>query len=102
MCVAPNLGRDSPGPAAEYKFRSSIRDKNIGMGKKDYIQTSFLSEFEIAQRSKPPPANYDLKFDLTEQSRFSKIGFGYGMRFNPLLFPLSAKPQSPERGPLLV
>jgi hypothetical protein len=46
--VAPNLGRDSPGPAADYKFRISIRDKNIGMGRKDYFQSSFLSEYEVA------------------------------------------------------
>jgi len=44
LCVAPHLGRDSPGPAAEYKYRSSIRDKNIGFGRKDYIQASYISE----------------------------------------------------------
>lgn len=100
--VAPNLGKESPGPAADYKYRSSIRDKNIGFGRKDFIQASFLSHYEIPQRNKPPPANYNPRYDLTEASRFNKIGFGIGMKFNPLLFASSAKPVPSEKGPLYV
>jgi len=36
LYVAPNLGKDSPGPAAKYNLNSSIRDKDIRFGRKDY------------------------------------------------------------------
>jgi|LauGreDrversion4_2_1035121.scaffolds.fasta_scaffold614477_1 hypothetical protein len=50
----------------------------------------------------PPPANYDARYDITEPSRFTKIGFGIGVKFDPLLFASCAKPIPSEKGPLYV
>lgn len=98
--VAETLGVDSPGPAALYRMKSSVKERPVSMGRKDYIQTSYLSEIEYSQKNIPPPANYHANHDMVEPSRYRKIGFGYGMRMDPLLLMSSHKMQlSPSKNP---
>jgi hypothetical protein len=43
------LGEDSPGPGAKYRCRSSLRERHMAFGKKDYAQASFLHDLKTHQ-----------------------------------------------------
>ena len=58
------------------------------MAKKDFKQASFLYENYRVNKDKPASAHYRPKHAITEPSRYNGVGFGIGMKYNPLLFPL--------------
>lgn len=71
-----------------YPYKSQLKSRPISLGTRDFKQASFLYETYRVSQGKPAPSHYQPKHKIVEPSRFNGVGFGIGMKFNPLLFPL--------------
>lgn len=73
----------SPGPHHSYEFQSSLKSRQMSMGKNDPT-TSFIYKVKKISEQNPPPGTYDPKFTLQENEKFKSIGLSKGgARFHP-------------------